>query len=137
LFPELLGRSYIEVGAAPQEPDQDEELEAAFWEPSATGDEAPIVSVETEPAQVTVEKPAKESQEELLKDIDLDTLQLRPARKICGKLGIQQKVNGKDTPLLWLRAQIKSRLSEKPQETVTVIEEILRARCLAKRHTVQ
>lgn len=117
----------IEIAAAPQEPDRDEELEAALWEPAATGEEAPIASVETEPAQVTVEKLAKESQEELLKDIDLDTLQLRPARKICGRLGIQQKVNGKDAPLSWLRAQIKNRLSEKPQETVPVIEEILRA----------
>ena len=59
--------------------------------------------------------------EELLLGIDLDTMQLRPARKIAGKLGIAQKVNGKDAPLAWLRAQIKNRLSEKPIETAPII----------------
>ena len=65
--------------------------------------------------------------EELLLGTDLDTLQLRPARKICGRLGIQQKVNGKDAPLSWLRSQIKSRLSEKPIEVAPIIQEILKA----------
>jgi hypothetical protein len=65
--------------------------------------------------------------EDLLREIDLDTLQLRPARKICGRLGIQQKVNSKDAPLSWLRSQIKSRLSEKPNEVVPIIQEILKA----------
>jgi hypothetical protein len=59
--------------------------------------------------------------EELLEGIDLDTMPLRPARKIAGKLGIAQKVNGKDAPLAWLRAQIKNRLSEKPIETAPII----------------
>lgn len=67
--------------------------------------------------------------EELLEGIDLDSLQLRPARKIAGKLmpPIAQKVNGKDVPLSWLRSQIKSRLSEKPNEVVLIIHEVLRA----------
>jgi hypothetical protein len=65
--------------------------------------------------------------EELLEGIDLDTLQLRPARKICGRLGIQQKVNSKDAPLSWLRSQIKSRLSEEPTEVAPIIQEVLRA----------
>jgi hypothetical protein len=65
--------------------------------------------------------------EERLLGIDLDSLQLRPARKICGRLGIQQKVNGKDAPLSWLRSQIKSRLSEKPTEVVPIIQEVLKA----------
>jgi hypothetical protein len=65
--------------------------------------------------------------DELLEEIDLDTLQLRPARKICGRLGIQQKVNSKDAPLSWLRSQIKSRLSEKPSEVAPIIQEILEA----------
>ena len=65
--------------------------------------------------------------EEQLLGIDLDTLQLRPARKICGRLGIQQKVNSKDAPLSWLRAQIKAKLSEKPTEVVPVIQEVLLA----------
>jgi hypothetical protein len=65
--------------------------------------------------------------EELLEGIDLDSLQLRPVRKICGRLGIQQKVNGKDAPLSWLRSQIKSRLSEKPTEVGPIIQEVLKA----------
>lgn len=65
--------------------------------------------------------------DDLLEGLDIDTLQLRPARKICGRLGIQQKVNGKDAPLSWLRSQIKSRLSEKPNEVVLIIHEVLRA----------
>jgi hypothetical protein len=63
--------------------------------------------------------------EELLLGIDLDTMPLRPARKIAGKLGIAQKVNGKDAPLAWLRAQIKNRLSEKPIETAPIILEVM------------
>jgi len=65
--------------------------------------------------------------EELLLGLDLDTLQLRPARKICGRIGIQQKVNGKDAPLSWLRAQIKALLSEKSTEVAPVIQEVLKA----------
>jgi hypothetical protein len=64
---------------------------------------------------------------ELLGDIDLERLQLRPARKIASKLGIAQKVNGKDQPLAWLRAQIKKRLLEKPEEAIPVIKEVLNA----------
>lgn len=63
--------------------------------------------------------------EELLEGIDLDTIPLRPARKIAGKLGIAQKVKGKDVPLAWLRAQIKSRLSDLPYETAPIILEIM------------
>jgi hypothetical protein len=63
--------------------------------------------------------------EELLLGIDLDTMPLRPARKIAGKLGIAQKVNGKDAPLAWLRAQIKNRLSEKPIETAPIILQVM------------
>lgn len=63
--------------------------------------------------------------EELLEGIDLDTMPLRPARKIAGKLGIAQKVNGKDAPLAWLRAQIKNRLSDLPQQTAPIILEVM------------
>ncbi len=120
------------VAVAPQEPSQD-----VSSEPIAAGEEAPIASEETEPVQAAVEEPTKvedapSSQisptlEQLLLGIDLDKLQLRPARKIAGRLNIQQKVNGKDQPLGFLRAQIKKRLSEQPQEVAPVIEEILRA----------
>ena len=117
----------------------DEELEEeAIEEPTAVIEEALIEDREPqlvstiveEPASVVEDTPESLSEptiEELLQDIDLDTLQLRPARKICGKLGIQQKVKGKDAPLSWLRAQIKGRLTEKPQEVAPVIEEIKRA----------
>jgi len=76
----------------------------------------------------TLESPNQEpTLEELLLGIDLDTLQLRPARKICSRLGIQQKVNSKDAPLSWLRSQIKNRLSEKPTEVAPIIQEVLEA----------
>jgi hypothetical protein len=121
--------STIEVAAASQEPSQDEELEADIWEPASTHDEVSIAS--KEPEQIVLEEPteveAAPTLEQLLEDIDLDKLQLRPARKIAGKLNIQQKVNGKDQPLGFLRAQIKKRLSEQPQEVAPVIKEILRA----------
>lgn len=122
----------IEVAAAPQEPNQDE---ADKREPATAHDEVPIAS--KEPEQVLLEETTKvedapSSQldptlQQLLLGIDLDKLQLRPARKIAGRLNIQQKVNGKDQPLSFLRAQIKKRLSEQPQEVAPVIEEILRA----------
>ncbi len=117
----------------------DEELEEdAIKEPAAAIEEALIEDQEPELVSTIVEEAASVVEdapeslpeptiEELLQDIDLDTLQLRPARKICGKLGIQQKVNGKDAPLSWLRAQIKGRLTEKPQETAPVIMSVLKA----------
>jgi len=86
------------------------------------------VDPERELGSSTLELPKLEpTLEELLLDIDLDTLPLRPARKICGRLGIQQKVNSKDAPLSWLRTQIKAKLSEKPTEVVPVIQEVLQA----------
>lgn len=117
----------------------DEELEEdAIKEPAAAIEEALIEDQEPELVPTAVEgltsvvEDAPRSLpeptiEELLQDIDLDTLQLRPARKICSKLGIQQKVNGKDAPLSWLRAQIKGHLTEKPQETAQVIMSVLKA----------
>ncbi len=123
----------IEVAVTPQESNQDEELEADKREPATAFAEVPIAS--KEPEQVLLEEPTKvedapESQisptlEQLLEGIDLDKLQLRPARKIASRLNIQQKVNGKDQPLGFLRAQIKKRLSEQPQEVAPVIQEIL------------
>jgi hypothetical protein len=121
--------STIEVAAAPQEPSQDEELEADKREPASTHDEVSIAS--KEPEQIVLEEPTEvevaPTLEQLLLGIDLDNLQLRPARKIAGKLNIQQKVNGKDQPLGFLRAQIKKRLNEQPQEVAPIIEEVLRA----------
>jgi hypothetical protein len=115
--------STVEVAATRKEPSQDEELEADKREAATALVEATIAS--KEPEQILLEEPT--TLEQLLKGIDLDKLQLRPARKIAGRLNIQQKVNGKDQPLGFLRAQIKKRLSEQPQEVAPVIEEILRA----------
>ncbi|NER32312.1 MAG: hypothetical protein F6J89_33115 [Symploca sp. SIO1C4] len=87
----------------------------------------------TEPAAVSSRSEAEltpqpeHSLEELLQGINLDKLQLRPARKIASRIGVRQKVNGKDQPLAWLRAQIKKRLAEKPLEVAPVIAEVLSA----------
>ncbi len=125
----------IEVAATLTLASQDEELEGDKREPATAQVEVPIAS--KEPEQVPLEEPARvedapSSQseptlEQLLKGIDLDKLQLRPARKIASRLNIAQKVGGKDQPLGFLRAQIKKRLEEQPQEVAPVIEEIKRA----------
>lgn len=60
-----------------------------------------------------------------LEDIDVESIGIREARKIAGRLGIKQKVNGKDQPLGWLRVQIKKRLEEEPQSVVPVIQQVL------------
>ena len=57
---------------------------------------------------------------ELLSAIDIDKLPLRRARKIAKALGIAQKVNKKDQPISWLRAQIKAKLQQ-PQLSTTEI----------------
>jgi hypothetical protein len=55
-----------------------------------------------------------------LKDIDLDRLPLRQARKVARVLGIKQKVSGKDKPLNFLRAEIKQRLKVEPTTARTI-----------------
>ena len=98
------------------------------FEPEKFNKEVITESVaDTEESGVDAAEKNPETIGELLSGVDLDKLQLRPARKIAGKLGIQQKVNGKDQPLSWLRAQIKKRFSEKPIETAPVIVEALKA----------
>jgi len=72
--------------------------------------------------------PAKiDKPSEQLTNIDFDSLKLRTARKVAKLLGIAQKVNGKDQPLSWLKAQIKTKLLF--QETVAY-EEIEAVRVL-------
>ncbi len=84
--------------SVPLEPTENEEFIEDLWESEQT------ITVNHEPQpEPTPESPNQEpTLEELLQGIDIDTLQLRPARKICSRLGIQQKVNGKDAPLSWL-----------------------------------
>lgn len=67
--------------------------------------------------------------EELLVGIDIDKLQMRPARKLAKLLGIPQKINGKDQKLAFLRGQIKSKLQEtrslQPEVIAAVREELI------------
>lgn len=65
---------------------------------------------------------------ELLMGIDIDNLQLRPARKIAKALNIAQKINGRDQTLGFLRNQIKVKLQQLdalPVETVEVLRQVL------------
>ena len=61
---------------------------------------------------------AEPNLDELFSAIDIDKLPLRRARQIAKALGIAQKVNKKDQPISWLRAQIKAKLQQ-PQELPT------------------
>lgn len=73
---------------------------------------------------------AQPSLDELLANLDLDTLQLRPARKIAKALGVAQKVNKRDQPVGFLRAQIKAKLQrhqELPPETINALKRELLA----------
>lgn len=72
--------------------------------------------------------PAANKLHELLPDLQIDKLQLRPARKIARTLGINQKVNGKDQPLTWLRTQIKLKLQHSealPTSTIDGLHQLL------------
>lgn len=78
-------------------------------------------------AQPPLQALTKPALDELLTGVDLETLKLRPARKIASALGVAQKVNRKDLPIEWLRAQIKKRLEQTPHETAQVIASVLKA----------
>lgn len=67
--------------------------------------------------QVTIES----NLDELFSAIDIDKLTLRRARKIAKALGIAQKVNKKDQPIYWLRAQIKAKLQQPQALPATAI----------------
>lgn len=63
-----------------------------------------------------------------LSHIDIDKLQLRPARKIAKVLNIAQKINGRDQTLGFFRSQIKAKLQQSEAlsaETVKVLREAL------------
>ena len=59
---------------------------------------------------------------EIASELDIENLKLRPARKLAAALKIKQKVNGKDQPLPWLRAQIKKALQDKPEMMSKAVE---------------
>lgn len=69
---------------------------------------------------------AKTVLDELLVRVDLEKLQIRPARKIAKVLGIAQKVNGRDQPLSFLRSQIKNKLQQSPSLELETIEAVQR-----------
>ena len=103
----------------------DEKPDLEFHLESEAASEPPAPPVEPLPDP---EQPAvPPSLEEILLDIDIEHLQLRPARKIAKALGIAQKVNKKDQPLSWLRAQIKKHIEQVPAETAQVITSVLKA----------
>ncbi len=77
-----------------------------------------LLSPAKEAATSSVPTTAEAAPDELFLGIDIDNLQLRLARKIAKALGIAQKVNKKDQPISWLRAQIKAKLQH-PQELPT------------------
>lgn len=74
-------------------------------------------------------EPPRGSEKEPLKaekqtEIDLSKLPLRQARKVAKALNIRQKVNGKDAPVKWLRAQILQRVQEEPS-TIAKVYKVL------------
>ena len=71
---------------------------------------------------------AKSKLDQALLHIDIDKLQLRPARKIAKALNIAQKINGRDQTLSFFRSQIKAKLQQSEAlsaETVKVLREAL------------
>ena len=80
-----------------------------------------VKEVSTQPQLLATSELALDA---LLADVDLDTLQLRPARKIARALGIAQKVNAKDQPLYWLRSQIKNKLQQSQEVSPEAIEAV-------------
>lgn len=103
-----------------------EQPDLRFHLESKTASEPPAPAVEPVPDPELPTVPL--SLEEVLQGVDIDTLQLRPARKIAKALSIAQKVNGRDQPLSWLRAQIKARLQqpqEVPAEALKAVRDLL------------
>lgn len=70
--------------------------------------------------------PAEEPTPEPIPSVDVSKLPLREARKVAKQLGIKQKVNGKDAPVSWLRAQIQQKLAE-DASIAAVVADCLRA----------
>lgn len=88
--------------------------------PASSGGEAQLGKA------CAVQPSTTESVKELLGSINVDTLKLRPARKLAKLLGIAQKVNGRDQKLDWLRAQIQAKFQQgtllQPKTVVAVRE---------------
>lgn len=88
--------------------------------------------VET-PETLAQKLPALEPKQPILEAITINTqfITLRQARKIASaikkanpSLGIQQRVNGSDASVEWLRIQIKNRLEQAPELVTPIIFEL-------------
>lgn len=89
-------------------------------EPTPTPKSQPIPEPELTPEPETEPTP-------MPRLLDLDRLKQAEARKLAKALGIRQKVNGKNQPLGWLKAQIKAALDSADPEKLEELEEILAA----------
>ncbi len=58
---------------------------------------------------------------------EVTKLNYRQARKVAGKLGIKQKVNGKDANKAWLIAQIKAKVKNSAAEVKEAVNEVMNA----------
>lgn len=87
----------------------------------------PVTPVEETPVTPVVETPATVETPVVEQKLDIENLKLRPARKLAAALKIKQKVNGKDQPLPWLRAQIKKALQDKPELVEKAVEIVQKA----------
>lgn len=101
-----------EVTAQPQETAQIEQKPVLLLLPPANE-----ISIQTPLATTAKLKLVK-----LLSDIDIDKLQLRPARKIAKALNIAQKINGRDQTLGFFRSQIKAKLQQSEALSVETVE---------------
>lgn len=81
----------------------------------------PINQLKPKPLLLLPQVIAESNLDELFSNIDIDKLPLRRARKIAKALGIAQKVNKKDQPISWLRAQIKAKLQQPQALPATAI----------------
>lgn len=86
-----------------------------------------------EPPSVQQEQPEVEPQQFVFEKVAINTqlITLRQARAIASaikkanpSLGIQQKVNGSNARVEWLRVQIKNRLEQAPQVIIPIIREL-------------
>lgn len=79
----------------------------------------PINQLKPKPLLLLPQVIAESNLDELFSNID--KLPLRRARKIAKALGIAQKVNKKDQPISWLRAQITAKLQQPQAVPATAI----------------
>lgn len=107
-----------EVTAQPQQTAQIEQKPILMLLP-------PVKEIRIRPPLPTAAEPKLD---QLLLSIDIDKLQLRPARKMAKALDIAQKINGRDQTLSFFRSQIKAKLQQSEAlsaETVEVLREAL------------